>query len=139
MFSTELLCLSTHYIRRPLRFFIILRCFRVRCCSSEVNIAERSWDRGKELNVEAFAAGQTWGRNQIRGAVGALVCNWQTRWEQRLSSGRQAFVVMVQSADFGEREDLTFLWELNPSMFWGIFVQPQMGSPAMIICEITLQ
>ena len=68
----------------------------------------------------------------------ALVCNWQTRWEQGLSSGRQAFVVMVQSADFGEREDLTFPWELNPSVFWSSFVQPQMSSPAMIICEITL-
>src|ERR1039458_10724954 len=84
--------------------------------AGRLNIAERSWDRGKELNVEVFAAGQTWGQNQIRGAVGALVSNWQSRWEQRLSSGRQAFVMMVQSADFGEGEDLTFLWELNPSV-----------------------
>src|ERR1039457_1675495 len=53
-----------------------------------------------------------------------------------VTSGRQAFVTMVQAAHLGERDDLALLRTLYWSWFRGIFVQPQMGSTAVVVREI---
>src|ERR1039457_5373545 len=51
------------------------------------------------------------------------------------TSGRQAFVAMVQAAHLGERDDLA-LRTLHWSWFRGIFVQAQMGPTAVVIFEV---
>ena len=53
-----------------------------------------------------------------------------------VTSGRQAFVAMVQAAYLGERDDLALLRTLHWSWFRGIFVQPQMGPTAVVIFEV---
>ncbi len=54
-------------------------------------------------------------------------------------SGSLAFVAMMQSADFEEGNNLAVPRRLNPAWIGGIFVQPQMGAPAVIVGEITFQ
>src|ERR1035437_823064 len=51
------------------------------------------------------------------------------------TSGRRAFVAMVQAAHLGERDDLA-LRTLHWSWFRGIFVQAQMGPTAVVIFEV---
>ena len=46
---------------------------------------------------------------------------------------------MMESAHFRERDDIALLRRLDPPKLRGIFVQTQMGPPAMIICEITFK
>ena len=53
-----------------------------------------------------------------------------------VTSGRQAFVTMVQAAHLGERDDFALLRTLHWSWFRGIFVQPQMGPTAVVIFEV---
>src|ERR1039458_7521628 len=53
-----------------------------------------------------------------------------------VTSGRQAFVTMVQAAHLGERDDLVRLRTLHWSWFRGIFVQAQMGPAAVVIFEV---
>jgi hypothetical protein len=53
-----------------------------------------------------------------------------------MTSGREAFVAMVQAAHLGERDDLALVRTLYWSRFRGIFVQPQVGPTAMIVREV---
>jgi hypothetical protein len=53
-----------------------------------------------------------------------------------VTSGRQAFVAMVQAAYLGERDDLALLRTLHWSWFRGIFVQAQVGPTPVVVCEI---
>jgi hypothetical protein len=46
---------------------------------------------------------------------------------------------MMQSADFGEGNNLAVPRRLNPAWLGSIFVQSQVCAPAMIIRKITLQ
>ena len=43
---------------------------------------------------------------------------------------------MVQTADFGERNDLSLIEELHWSRFRGIFLQAQVSSASVIVCEV---
>jgi len=54
-------------------------------------------------------------------------------------SGSSAFVAMMESAKFRERDDVALLWWLHPPGQRGIFFQPQMGPPAVIVGEITFK
>ena len=51
-------------------------------------------------------------------------------------SGSPTFVAMVQTADFGERNDLSLFRELHWSRFRGIFLQAQVSSASVIVCEV---
>ena len=53
-----------------------------------------------------------------------------------VTSGRQAFVAMVQAAYLGERDDLALLRTLHWSWFRGIFVQAQVGPTPVVILEV---
>ena len=53
-----------------------------------------------------------------------------------VTSGRQAFVAMVQAAHLGERDDLALLRTLHWLWFRGIFVQAQMGPTVVVIFEV---
>jgi hypothetical protein len=44
---------------------------------------------------------------------------------------------MMESTNFREGDDVALLWWLHPPGQRGIFFQPQMGPPAVIVCEIT--
>jgi hypothetical protein len=54
-------------------------------------------------------------------------------------SSSLGFVARVQSADFGEGDNLAVARRLNPAWLGSIFVQPQTGAPAVIVGELTFQ
>ena len=48
-------------------------------------------------------------------------------------SGNSAFVVMMQTTDFPNFDDLTFVGSLYLSALWCVLVERQMSAPAMVI------
>ena len=48
-------------------------------------------------------------------------------------SGNPAFVVMMQTTDFLNFDDRTFVGSLYLSALWCIFAERQMSAPAMVI------
>jgi hypothetical protein len=59
--------------------------------------------------------------------------------DERVVSGGPAFVAMMQSANFGKRNDLSLVRCAHWARLWGIFLQGQVGATAMIIPEIVFE
>jgi hypothetical protein len=56
-----------------------------------------------------------------------------------VTSGRQAFVTIVQAGHLGERDDLALLRTLHWSWSRVIFIQAQMGPTAVVIFEVRFE
>ena len=54
-------------------------------------------------------------------------------------SGRPAFVAMMESADFGQLDDLTHRRRLDVSRVGSVFVQGKVGSRALVVGEVGTQ
>jgi hypothetical protein len=59
--------------------------------------------------------------------------------DEGVTSGSSAFVAMMESANFRERDDLALLRWLHAPKLRGIFLQNQMRPPAMMISQITFK
>jgi hypothetical protein len=68
------------------------------------------------------------------------MCPWRINCDQLVfrevvivMSSSPAFVVMMQTTDFSDFNDLTLAGSLCPSALWCVLAQRQMSAPAMVL------